>query len=299
MTNSIKLIVVDLDATLLNDKHELSERNVDVLKQAISQGITVTIATGKTFTSAKSIIEKLGLTAPGIFLQGLAIYKPDGTIVYEKKLDPITARQVITFAEDRGYEVVVYSGSSILMRSVTDKGRELTVKYHEPEPESIGALQNILDEMPVHKLMAVKPGEPRRIKALQWQLDKQMDDKVTLIQLHNIADTLEILPPASGKAVALKALLKQLGVSAEETLAIGDGENDIDMIKMVGVGVAVGNATQSLKDVADHVVASNNDNGVAEAVENFALKQKSLLTTTTPTEASTPPDTTKSEEKAE
>jgi HAD superfamily hydrolase (TIGR01484 family) len=170
------------------------------------------------------------------------------------------------------------------MRSVTAKGRELTVNYHEPEPESIGALQNILDEMPIHKLMAVKPGEPRRIKALQWQLDKQMDGKLTLIQIHNIPDTLEILPANSGKAVALKVLLKQLGISAEETLAIGDGENDIEMIKLVGVGVAVGNATQSLKDVANHVVASNDDDGVAEAVERFVLKESATVATETASE---------------
>lgn len=282
MTNSIKLIVVDLDATLLNSKHQLSERNETVLKKAMAQGVKVAFATGKTFHSARDLRTKLGITTPGIFLQGLTIYQPDGTVTYEKQLDPVVARQVITFAEDRGYTVIAYSGSSILMRTITQKGRDLTINYQEPEPDAIGALQNVLGEMPIHKLMVVKPDEPRRIKALQWQLDKQMDGKLTLIQLHNIPDALEILPVGSGKGVAFKPLLKQIGVSANETLAIGDGENDIEMIQQAGIGVAVGNASQSLKDVADHVVATNDEDGVAEAVERFVLKEVAAQTATTP-----------------
>lgn len=286
MTNSIKLIVVDLDATLLNNKHQLSERNEMVIKKAMAQGIKVTFATGKTFHSARDLITKLGITMPGIFLQGLTIYQPDGTITYEKQLDPIVARQVITFAEDRGFTMIAYSGSNILMRTITQKGRDLTINYHEPEPDAIGPLQNVLGEMPIHKLMAVMPDDPRRIKALQWQLDKQMDGKLTLIQLHNIPDSLEILPLGSGKGTAFKVLLKQIGVSAEETLAIGDGENDIEMIQQAGIGVAVGNASQSLKDVADHIVSTNDKDGVAEAVERFVLKETVAQTATT-TENST------------
>lgn len=286
MTNSIKLIVVDLDATLLNNKHQLSERNEMVIKKAMAQGIKVTFATGKTFHSARDLITKLGITTPGIFLQGLTIYQPDGTITYEKQLDPIVARQVITFAEDRGFTMIAYSGSNILMRTITQKGRDLTINYHEPEPDAIGPLQNVLGEMPIHKLMAVMPDDPRRIKALQWQLDKQMDGKLTLIQLHNIPDSLEILPLGSGKGTAFKVLLKQIGVSAEETLAIGDGENDIEMIQQAGIGVAVGNASQSLKDVADHIVSTNDKDGVAEAVERFVLKETVAQTATT-TENST------------
>ena len=270
MTNPIKLVVVDLDGTLLNEQSQLSAGNEAALKKAIEQGVQIVIATGKTRFSANTVIEKLGLTTPGIYLQGLTIYQSDGTISYQKTLEPDVARQVITFAEDRGYDVIAYSGSRILARSVSKKAEELATKYGEPMPEGIGALQNILEDMPVHKLIAMKAGEPRKIKALRWQLEMQLDGKARLVQAM-IPDMVEILPPKASKGIALQTLLKQLGVSADEVLAIGDGENDIEMIQLAGIGVAVGNADAKLKAVADHVVAGNEADGVADALEKFVL----------------------------
>lgn len=269
MTQPIKLIAVDLDGTLLNSKHQITERTEKALKTAIERGVQVVLATGKTRQSARDIIPRLGINTPGIYLQGLTIYQPDGSISYQKTLDAELARQVITFAEDRGFVVVAYSGTHILVRTASVEGRKLTEDYHEPAPEVVGPLQNILDEMPIHKLIAVRLDEPRRINALRWQLGLQLDGRGRLVQA--LPDMLEILPPGASKGAALKVLLKELGISANEMLAIGDAENDIEMIKLAGIGVAVGNAVQSLKDAADHIVASNDEDGVGEAVERFVL----------------------------
>lgn len=269
---TIELIVIDLDGTLLNNKHQLSERNEKALKAAIEQGVKVVIATGKTRHSARDVIAKLALTTPGIYLQGLAIYDGDGHVIHEQRLDPELARQVITFAEDRGFDMIAYSGSKILVRQVTQRATELTEQYGEPAPEAIGALQNVLGEMPINKLIAIRHGDARKIKALRWQLGKQLDGKGRLMQAM-IPDMLEILPPNASKASALKVLLKQIGVNAENILAIGDGENDIEMLQMAGIGVAVGNAHQMLKDIADHVVGTNEEDGVAQALEQFVLKK--------------------------
>lgn len=270
----IELMTVDLDATLLNSKSEMSERNEKALKAAIDQGVRVVLATGKTRASSTALVARLGLTTPGIFLQGLAIYQPDGNITYQKTLEPEVARQVITFAEDRGYAIAAYSGSRILVRHAESWFNKLATDYHEPMPEAVGALQNILDDMPVNKVMVVKPGEPARINALRWQLERQLDGRGHLTQAM-LPDMIEILPPGGSKGTALKVLLKQMGIDAANVLAIGDGENDIDMIQLAGIGVAVGNASDKLKAVADHVVASNDADGVAEAVERFVL-EKSL-----------------------
>lgn len=289
MTKTIKLIVVDLDGTLLNSKNEMTTPVETTLKKVIEQGVQVVIATGKTRFSANEIVERLGLKTPGIYLQGLTIYQADGTISYQKTLDPTIARQVITFAEDRGFDVVAYSGARLLARSVFPKLKELSDKYHEPEPEGIGPLQNIVDEMPVNKLIAVKQGEPRRIKALRWQLEMQLGGSARLMQAM-IDDMVEILPPKASKGVALQVLLKQLGVPAEETLAIGDGENDIEMIQLAGIGVAIGNADEKLKAVADHVVSTNDEDGVADAIEKFVLVKAEPEASTESAKADTTPD---------
>jgi Cof subfamily protein (haloacid dehalogenase superfamily) len=269
MTQPIDLIVVDLDGTLLNSEHQMTERSEQALKAAMEKGAQVIIATGKSRFSGDEVIRRLGLTTPGIYLQGLTIYRPDNSIVFQKTLDPSLARRVITFAEDRGFAMAAYSGNRILVRSLSPGAEDLAARYHEPLPEEIGPLQNILDEIPVNKLLALKPGEPRRIKALRWQLQTQLDGQGRLVQA--LDDMLEILPPGASKGAALKVLLKELNIPAERVLAIGDGENDIEMVEVAGIGVAVDNAVPALKAVADHVVASNNADGVAEAVERFVL----------------------------
>jgi Cof subfamily protein (haloacid dehalogenase superfamily) len=266
----IELIVVDLDATLLNNKSELSERNETALKKALENDVKVILATGKTYASARDIITRLGLTTPGIFSQGLIVHKADGSIQHQQTLDPLIARQVITFAEDRGFTVVAYAGNRLLTRTLTPAVEKLNKVYHEPPPEGIGPLQNILDEMQVNKLLLIRPDEPQRIKALRWQLDRQLDGKARLMQAM-LKDMLEVLPAGASKGTTLRVLLREIGVDASQVLAIGDGENDLEMIQMAGIGVAVGNADESLKAAADHVVSSNEDHGVAEAIERFVL----------------------------
>jgi Cof subfamily protein (haloacid dehalogenase superfamily) len=268
----IKLIVVDVDATLLNDEHQLSDKNKAALKQAMEQGVPVTLATGKTYQSTSKIIEALGLKTPGIFVQGLMICEPDGKIKHQQTLSPEIARQVITFAEDRGFNLVAYCGDRLLAKRVTPGIEQLGTRYNEPMPEGIGPLQNILGEIPVNKLIAVKEGNERAAVALRWQLSRQLDGSATLVQTM-LKDMIEILPYGASKGASLRVLIKELGIDPAQVLAIGDAENDTEMLELAGVSVAVGNANQQLKDAVDYVVASNNDDGVAEAVTRFVIGQ--------------------------
>lgn len=270
MTNEIKLIAVDLDGTLLDSKHELSPRTEAALKAAIDKGVQVVLATGKTRASAQPIIDRLGLKSPGIFLQGLAVYESDGTLRYQQTLDAALVRQVITFAEDRGFVVVAYAGGRILMRADNAVSETLTA-YGEPMPEAIGPIQNIADDMPLNKLVLF--GDPKRIKALRWQLSMQLNGSATLTQAQ-VPSMVEVLPPGASKGTTLKRLLKDMGIAPENVLALGDGENDIAMLEVAGIGVAVGNADEKLKAAADHVVATNDAGGVAEAIVRFVLGGK-------------------------
>ncbi|MGQ9889086.1 MAG: HAD family hydrolase [Aggregatilineales bacterium] len=269
MSDTIQLIAVDLDGTLLNSCHELTPRTEAALKAAMARGVQVVLATGKTRASALSVIARLGLTTPGIFSQGLTVYNGDGTLRRQTTLDPAVARRVITFAEDRGFVVIAYAGERLLVRARTRQTAILT-DYGEPEPQIIGPLQNILDSVPVNKLVMTANGDVRRVRALRWQLSMQLDGAARLMQA-NVAQMLELLPPGASKGAALRALLRDLRVDPQRVLAIGDGENDVEMVQLAGVGVAVGNADAHLKAVADHVVATNDSDGVAEAVERFVL----------------------------
>ena len=282
MTQPIKLIAVDLDGTLLNSKHQMSKRNEKALKAAIAKGVQVIIATAKTRTSASDIVKRLELTTQGIYLHGLAIYNADGSLAYQKTLEPAIARQVLTFAEDRGFYVIAYSGTRILVRSSNLRFEQYIKEYNEALPEIIGPIQNILGDMPINKLLITRFDEAKRVKALRWQLSMQLDDQANVTGSIR-DDMLEVMPPNISKSVTLAALIKQAEIKAENVMAIGDGGNDIDMIEMAGIGVAMGNARQALKDKADHIVADNDHDGVAEAVEKFVLASSNVPTEVTQT----------------
>jgi Cof subfamily protein (haloacid dehalogenase superfamily) len=270
MTKTIKLIAVDLDGTLLDNESRLSERTEQVMKQAIAQGVKVVLATGKTAYSGREIIKRLALDTPGIYVQGLAIHYPDGSDKTLATLEPDLARRFITYAEERSFDVVAYNGSRILTRKLTPAVVELAERYHDAMPEVVGPLQNQLNTLDFVKLLIIKRHDFKKVNALRYQFNLQLDGKARLVQA--LGDMLEVLPPGQSKGHALKVLLKEMGIKEAEVMAIGDGENDIEMVKMAGIGVAMGNAHASLKAVADHVVATNDEDGVAQAVERFVLK---------------------------
>ncbi|MBI1277287.1 MAG: Cof-type HAD-IIB family hydrolase [Anaerolineaceae bacterium] len=269
-TQPIKLVAIDLDGTLLNTNHEMTERTEKTLKAVMGHGVKVIIATGKTFFSSREIIKRLGTNTPGIYNQGTITFNSDGTVHSQQVIDKTLARQVITYAEERDYVLGVYSGTRILVRKMTQRMAELTTHFHEPMPEAVGPLQNILDTTPVNKIIAFYPGDARRIQALRWQLSMQIGSGARLMSA-GIPDELELLPTNASKGTALKVLLKEMGIPASQTMTIGDGENDIEMLEVAGLGVAMGNANAHVKSVANVTTKTNDEDGVAEAVEKYVL----------------------------
>lgn len=264
----IRLIAIDIDGTLLTPTHELSPRTETALKKAQEQGVLVILATGKTPFSAREFVTRLSLRTPGIYVQGTAIYDADGTPRHQQGLSADLARQIITFAEDRGFHVALYSGAKVLMRKLSGHEKMLTSR-HEPLPEVVGPLQNLLDEFPVSKLIIFQNPEGQKLPSLRWQINAQVNGAVSMVM---VEDQLEVLPPGVSKGAALKTLLRELKIPAEQVLAIGDHDNDLEMLQLAGISVAMGNATPKIKQAAKHIVASNAEDGVAEALERFVLK---------------------------
>lgn len=292
----IKLIALDVDGTLLNSKHELSDRNRRALIAAREAGVQVVLATGKTRHSTARVIEAAGLKTPGIYVQGLVTYDGDGKLMSQQTLDPGIVRQAITYAEDRGFAVMLYSGTRILVRAESKIMDDAITPYHEPKPEAVGPLQNVLGSTSVNKVVVM--GEPRAIKALRWQLNLQIGTQCRVIQA-GVPNMLEVLPLNTSKGTALRKLLKELQIPNENVLAMGDAENDMEMFQLVGLPVAIGNAEEKLKTAAKHVVASNDDDGVAEAIERFVLGRKLDEPKAAPAEAAKPADVKTDAPKAE
>lgn len=264
--STIKIIAIDQDGTLLNDDGSVSERNVQAVKTAVSRNIKVIIATGKTRGSAVRVMARLGIQAPGVFTQGLVICNADGSIRYEQALDRETAVQLIQFAESHNLPQSAYCGLRILTPRADVYQTILHEKYHEPAPVVVGSLLDIIDDIRINKLLLADEETPLETRQALKDL---VGEKATVTQ--GVPEYQEVLPPGASKGRGVQMLLDDLGINTADMLAIGDGENDLEMLEMAGVGVAMGNAGTAVKAVADFITSDNNHDGVAEAIEKFAL----------------------------
>ncbi len=294
--SKIELIVIDVDDTLLNRQHELTEPTANAIKEAIASGVKVMLATGKTWASSREYVHQLGINTPSIFIQGLVIHNTDGTIAEQRTLDPDLLRRIVTYVEDRGFDVVAYTHNRLLTRQASPRVNWLGEKYNEPMPETVGPLYNVIGEIPINKLMVIAKDEPKRVAALRWQLAHLLDGEARLMEIM-LQDCIEILPANTSKGTTLKAHLETLGIKPEHVMAIGDSTNDVEMLQLAGLGVAVGNANDKLKAVADVVVASSDEHGVAEAINRFVLKKQPETSPTTT--ADKQPTSDSSDEQAE
>ncbi len=220
------------------------------------------------------MIEQLELETPGIYNQGLITLNADGSIRRQTTLPDAITRQVITFGEERGLTMGVYRGNDILVRKRNHNSQSAGRIRRTGRESAVGPLQNILIGGPVNKVFAIHRADARDIKALRWHLNTQLGGSCHLVQ-PGLPIMLEILPRGASKGTALKALMDDMKITADKVLAMGDGDNDIEMIQQAGIGIAVANASQGLKDAADHIVSSNEDDGVAEVINRFVLKTES------------------------
>ncbi len=266
MNPDIRLIAIDLDGTLLNSQHAISARTEQTLKRATAAGIQVVIATGRPRRTSEPFLRQLGLNTPGVFLQGLAVCNADGSVRHEQFLDVETARRTIQFAEERNLTLMAYNAEKIITRR-RNAYTEILSSYYEPLPDENGSMQDLPGKIPICKLLFVN--DPAQMPELRAQVSARLGDKASLVLSR--PEFLEVLPSGASKSGGLKRLLADEGIDPQHVLALGDGENDIEMIALAGIGVAMANATEHLKAIANHITASNDDDGVALAVERFVL----------------------------
>ncbi len=272
MNKEIKLVAIDLDGTLLNSRHELSDRNRSALESAQQRGIAVVFATGKTRHAAASLIKALGINSPGIYMQGLITYNADGSVRTRIVMERESVSRVISLGKEFGFSALAYSDNRAFALRVDEFTTKLT-EFGEPQAETIADWRELLDSFDINKVVLY--GEEDRVATMRQALEARLDGAVHVTRA-NVDGMIEVLPANASKGQAVKTLLEELGIDPSNVLALGDGENDIEMLQAVGIGAAMGNATQKLKDIADVIVPSNEEDGVAFALEEFALAGKAV-----------------------
>ncbi len=263
----IKLVALDLDGTLLDNDGRLPARNVQRIAEAQAQGVGIMLATGKTRQSAVSLIAEMGLNMPSVFSQGLLVCAADGSIMREVTLDWRLAEEIVNYLDEQALPYVAYNRDGILVRCDHPYFADLYAKYGEPYPQVLDSLAGRTRELRIHKFLI---GDPLNLAARRVDLEQRFGRTGKIYQA--VPEYVEIMPQGLSKGGGVRWLLQQLGISPERLLAVGDGENDIEMLQLAGIGVAMGNANATVKAAADAIVGSNDDGGVAEALERFVLK---------------------------
>jgi Cof subfamily protein (haloacid dehalogenase superfamily) len=263
---NIRFIVSDIDGTLLNSQHQLSPANEAALRAAMAAGVQLILATGKTRTSAVPLIAHLGLTTPGVYNQGVAVYDGAGELLYSRILQRRLCEQVVALAQAHGCSMVGYVGGA-LVTDVRDEYTDVFIRYHEPTAVAYGTWQAVMDSHPLHKFIMVST--PERIKQLRPAMEAAIGQEVTIVQA--LPNMIELLPLGASKGDGVRRLMAHLGAPLSQVMALGDGENDAEMLRLAGWGVAMGNAMPAAKEAADAITGTNDEEGVAQAIYRYVL----------------------------
>lgn len=261
-----KMIAIDMDDTLLTDDLSITEGTKAALEAAMAKGVVVTIATGRMFASAKQTADRLGLRVPLITYQGALVkHAADETVIYERYVPKDVVERVFDYAERHVIHLQAYYNDVLVAKEENEKlvaYSKLSNIPYEIEPDFAK-----LADKPFPKLLMIDDPD---------KLDRVWSDLQAIVgkQAHitkSKPNFLEIMHPEGTKGHALRFLAKHYGCDTSEIIAIGDSYNDREMIEAAGLGVAMENAVEPLKAIADYVTRSNNDEGVRHVIEKFVL----------------------------
>lgn len=265
---TIRLVATDLDDTLLRDDWTLSERVIQAIRKAREQGVHVTFATGRMPASTRPYVEQLGLDVPIITYNGAMIQEAmSGEVLYRKVIPVETAREVVSWLLNQEVHLHLYQKDQVFVHKMNDWSRGYARATRVPvgETDLIKLLEQ--EDEGIEKIILF--GENKELEAWGKKIHERFTGKVHITS--SKPHFLELIHPEVNKGVALMALAKRLGINQEDVMAIGDGLNDIEMIRYAGLGVAIGNARQEVKEAADVVTTSNQEDGVAQAIAKYVL----------------------------
>jgi len=261
-----KLIALDVDDTLLSDKLTVSEETKAALKAAIEQGVTVTLATGRMYASAVQIAKQINLNVPIITYHGSLVKTLlEGKVLYERYVPNEAAVQIQQYCLQHGLHLQLYVDDLLYGMEDNDIIKEYSDRSKIPytiEPD----FKKLINR-PLSKMLIIDDPEKLDQVALELRALVGADTFITKSKPHY----LEITHKEGTKGHALRYMAGYLGCSMQETIAVGDSWNDHEMIEAAGLGVAMGNANDKLKEIADYVTLTNNEDGVRHVIEKFVL----------------------------
>jgi Cof subfamily protein (haloacid dehalogenase superfamily) len=261
-----RLLALDLDGTLLNSALRLSDPNAEAVRAAMERRVQVVLATARFYGIALRTASRLDVQTPLICSNGALVKRPDGHELLRLDLDLDLAREVTTLGDDRGWEMFTTIGDTTYMQM------RLGII-----PERLPGGLKIADRQSDH-LQEASPtcvlvfGEDA-VNEISERFLPAYEDRAgfSINRPTNSPHYVILTHPEANKAHALEIVLKDLAIAPEETIAMGDSESDIGMFQLAGLGIAMRNSPDEVKREALHVAPSNDEDGVAWAIDKFLL----------------------------
>ena len=273
----IKLIALDLDGTTLNSKKEITPRTRAAIDAALAKGVRVALASGRSLRGVLPTAKLLELEKKhGLIVAWTGAYVEDLTsheLLHQRTLPPDIVPELCAYAKAHDMAIMTYDREGM---SISETPEDQYIVY---EAVSNGIPQRKVEDLnaevtyPLNKMLLTF--HPSRLAELEPQMQAHFAGRIDVY--HSEPYFLEAMPLGCTKATALEMLLDKLGLSRENLMVCGDSGNDLAMIRFAGLGVAMGNADEDVKAQADFVSTSNDEDGVAVAIEKFVLGRAECL----------------------
>ena len=268
----IKLIASDLDDTLLDRNANISLENKEAIQRAIKRGLIFTIATGRMFQATLPYAMELNLSSeqPLICYNGALIKRVSGEVLYERPLEPQLATAIINYGQERDWTINVYYDDRLFVSEINDKVNEYA-SYVGVDIEAVGDLAKFILEgnKGLHKILVNNEAEQTKLRIEELRELFGSQAQIT----NSRAKFIEITSLDAHKGQALHWLADFMGLNIKEVLAVGDSNNDLTMLQMAGVGVAVANASDYVKGQVDFITSCNHEHAIAKIFEDYVLKK--------------------------
>ncbi len=262
-----KLFITDLDGTLLPNGTKVSAKNIEAAQKAAAAGVTVAIATGRMYKAALPVAHQLGIEAPIISYNGALIKTTSGKELYHRYLEPEVVTDLADFFQEHGWYLQTF-GTDELFFAEYDKNAQEYEQDQQVKGKVVGWDGLKKNNSSVCKAFSVT-GSGEETHKRMTVLEEHFHGRVSLVQSN--PRIIEIVDAKVSKADGIRRLAEHLGISMREVMAIGDGQNDLAMLKAVGQSIAMGNAIAAVKEVCQYSTGSCEKNGWAEAIYKYVL----------------------------
>ena len=268
--NNYKMIVLDLDGTLTNRDKVITPRTLRALMEAQKRGKKVVLASGRPTYGVMPLAEQLELEKYGGFILsfngGIIMDCSTREIVFQKRLPVESNQRIVNLAQEEGVDILTYQDAWIITNNPANQYAKIESAINHLKLKKIENLGEYMN-FAVPKFIMLDDGD--YLATVEGKVKAALGKNFSVYRSEPFF--LEILPKGIDKAQSLDQLLHALGMDREEMIACGDGYNDLSMIQFAGLGVSMANAVLPVRNAADYVTLSNNDDGVAQVVEKFLL----------------------------